>query len=87
MADGPWYDGAEQRRRRRAAGLSLTELAASAASSLTHLSLIESGKPQQAPRQPSPRVAKRVADALGCTVEDLMLGRPESQDTTQAVGA
>lgn len=54
---------------REDSGQSLTELARRASVSLSHLSMIESGA-----RGASPRVAMRLAQALGTSVADL---RPE----------
>ena len=73
MTGIPWYSGPEQRRRRRIAGLTLGRLAQLSGVSVTHLSQIETGGTEASPRQPSPESAARIAAALSCSIEDLML--------------
>lgn len=66
------HDPARIRRRRVAARLELTALARLAKISKSHLSKIENGL-----TNPSPIVLGRIADALDCTVADLMAAAPE----------
>ena len=60
------------RRRRVAAGLEAQQLARLAKISKGYLSIIERGKASA-----SPVVLGRLADALGCTIADLMPHAPE----------
>jgi len=53
--------------RRIAAGLTQIELAKLAGTTHSNISLIESGK-----RYPCVLIAKAIADALGCKVDDLL---------------
>ena len=55
------------RRRRVAAAMSMTELAAAAECSLPYLSQLERGQ-----YSASPKVLARLAKALGCEITDLM---------------
>lgn len=62
--------GAEIRRLRTAAGLTITALASRAGCSREHLSKVESGI-----EQPSTQLLNRIATGLGETVEILFAGR------------
>ncbi|MGV4984577.1 helix-turn-helix domain-containing protein [Streptomyces sp. NRAIS4] len=71
------------RRRRIEAGLSQTELAKQAGVAPSHISDVENGRAGF-----SPKNLKAIADALGCTIRDLLL--PEDDQTaakTVKVGA
>lgn len=65
------------RRRRIAAGLSITDLAQQAGVSKSHLSDVENGRAGF-----SPRNLKAIADILGCEVHDLLL--PDDEPTVSA---
>lgn len=65
------HDPGELRRRRVAAGLRLTDLAEIAGISFGHLGELERGT-----RNLSPPTLLKLAEALGCTTEDLMAARP-----------
>lgn len=67
-------DPREFRRRRIAAGLSVTDLAEQAGVTKSHLSSVEKGRAGF-----SPKNLKAVADALRCEVHDLLL--PDTDDT------
>jgi transcriptional regulator with XRE-family HTH domain len=62
------------RDRRRAAGLSQTELAGDGISP-SYVSLLEAGR-----RQPSPTVAALLATKLGCSTSELLDGEPSERD-------
>lgn len=59
------------RRRRIAAGLSVTDLAEKAGVSKSHLSGVERGTAGF-----SPKNLKAIADVLGCEVHDLLIPEP-----------
>jgi len=61
--------GANVKRRRKAANLTQTELAAKAKSARTHLSLLENGR---LPGYPSLGSLVSLAEVLGCKVADLV---------------
>ncbi len=65
------HDPGRVRRKRIEAGLQQQELARKAGISKPHMSSIEHGRVN-----PSPGVLRRLADALGCQIPDLM--PPES---------
>jgi transcriptional regulator with XRE-family HTH domain len=65
-------DPREFRRRRVAAGLSVTELADRAGVSKSHLSDVENSRAGF-----SPKNLKAIADILGCEVHDLLFPDPE----------
>ncbi|MGW1001728.1 helix-turn-helix domain-containing protein [Streptomyces sp. NPDC002520] len=62
------------RRRRIEAGLSQTDLAKQAGVAPSHISDVENGRAGF-----SPKNLKAIADALGCTIRDLLL--PEDDQT------
>lgn len=72
----PLQDPQRLKRRRVEAGLNQVELAKAAGIHFSHMSCIERGV-----RGASPRVLKKLADALHCEVADLL---PPEQDTDQA---
>lgn len=68
-------DPRQFRRRRIEAGKSITDLALEAGVSKSHLSDVENGRAGF-----SPKNLKKIADALDCTISDLLL--PEADDET-----
>jgi transcriptional regulator with XRE-family HTH domain len=71
-------DPREFRRRRIAAGLSVTDLAKKAGVSVSHLSSVECGKAGF-----SPGNLKAIAEVLECEVHDLLLPEPDDQAEPQ----
>lgn len=80
----PTQDPRRLQRRRIEAGLNQRELADRAGIHRSHMSWLERGK-----RGASPRVLKRLAEALDCTVADLMPPEPGTTgpDTDTEAGA
>lgn len=75
-------DPVRLRRRRIEAGLTQASLATKARLSPTHMSSIESGRAGA-----SPDVLRRLAEALGCTIADLMPPEPTPSDPVHASGS
>jgi transcriptional regulator with XRE-family HTH domain len=72
-------DPGRLRRKRIETGLNQTELAARAELSTAHMSAIESGR-----RGASPKVLRRLAEALECSIVDLMPPEPQPAGTEAA---
>ncbi|MFR0354110.1 helix-turn-helix domain-containing protein [Streptomyces sediminimaris] len=78
----PTQDPQRLKRRRIEAGLNQGELAAAAGIHPSHMSWLERGM-----RGASPRVLKRLAEALDCEIADLMPPPPEAETGSTAGAA
>lgn len=75
-------DGPAIRTIRTERGISRYQFAKISGVSVSYLKILE-GQPPAGSRQPSDRIAKILADALGCTLDDISTPRDEGRHEDQ----